>query len=523
MQAQQDRIQIFDPFTLPKKGNIVDFNIKDSVTENNVTEKQTVDCVIVGIYAGGQLTQGAAALDLACAGFIRQVVEAEGLGEKIKGLLIHLPKNTVATRAILVGLGDQANLDIKQFRTANTAAAALVRSENIHTVISHLTDITLPFVDGARLLQEATLATGSSLYQFDQCLSVSKKPKNTPNTWYWFVQQANDSIFNGLKIGLALVEGMALTRDLANLPSNFCTPTYLAKTAVDLVERVGGEVEVLDEVAIQALNMGAFWAVAKGSAEAPRFIVLKHHGGKPEEAPVVLIGKGITFDSGGVSIKPPEGMDEMKYDMGGAASVLGTYAAVAQLKLPLNLVVLIPTCENMVSSRAYKPGDVITSMSGITIEVLNTDAEGRLILADALTYAERFNPACVVDVATLTGACVVALGHHASGLYANEAALGEALRVAGETSGDRAWPMPLWDDYQQSIDGIFGDVLNTGGRYGGSITAACFLSRFAKNYTWAHLDIAGTAWKSGAAKGATGRPVPLLVNFLSQRAAEKSV
>ncbi|MBY0345247.1 MAG: leucyl aminopeptidase [Neisseriaceae bacterium] len=491
--------------------------------ENNVTEKETVDCVIVGIYANGQLTKGAADLDDACAGFIRQVVEAEDFGEKIKGWMVHLPKNTMASRAILVGLGNIENLDIKQFRAANTAAAALVRSEKIHTVISHLTDISIPSTDSATLLQEATLATGSSLYQFDQCLSASKKPKNTPDTWYWFVPQANDLTSNGLQIGVALVKGMALTRDVANLPSNLCTPTYLAETAIDLANRLGGEVEVLDELAIQTLKMGAFWAVAKGSAEVPRFIILKHNGGKPEEAPVVLIGKGITFDSGGVSIKPAEGMDEMKYDMGGAAAVLGTYSTVAQLKLPLNLVVLIPTCENMVSSHAYKPGDVITSMSGITIEVLNTDAEGRLILADALTYAERFNPACVIDVATLTGACVVALGHHASGLYANESALGEALRVAGEISGDRAWPMPLWDDYQQSIDGSFGDILNTGGRYGGSITAACFLSRFAKNYTWAHLDIAGTAWKSGAAKGATGRPVPLLVSFLSQRVAEKSV
>jgi leucyl aminopeptidase len=312
---------------------------------------------------------------------------------------------------------------------------------------------------------------------------------------------------------------MKLTKDLANTPGNHCTPSYLAQTAQTLAADFGCEVEVLGPDEIAALKMDSFLAVARGSDEPARFIVLKHFGARDRaERPVVLIGKGITFDSGGISLKPGEGMDEMKYDMGGAASVLGTFRAAVEMKLPLNIVALIPTCENMPSGRALKPGDIVRSMSGQTIEVLNTDAEGRLILCDALTYAERLNPATVVDVATLTGACVVALGNIATGLFSNQDGLAKELIAAGEEVGDRAWHMPLWDDYQELLKSPFADMANIGGRAGGSITAACFLSRFAKAYDWAHLDIAGTAWRGGKDKGATGRPVPLLVQFLQDRA-----
>jgi len=317
---------------------------------------------------------------------------------------------------------------------------------------------------------------------------------------------------------VALSNGMELTKDLGNLPGNVCTPTYLANTARKLAKDYKLGIEVLDRKQLEALKMGSFLSVTNGSDEPPKFIVLKHMGGKAKDAPTVLVGKGITFDTGGISLKPGLGMDEMKYDMCGAASVLGTFRAIAELQLKLNVIGVIPTCENMPSGRATKPGDIVTSMSGQTIEVLNTDAEGRLILCDALTYVERFKPAAVVDIATLTGACIVALGHHNSGLFTRSDdahdKLAADLLAAGKASGDTAWRMPIEDAYQEQLKSNFADIANIGGQPAGSVTAACFLERFTKKYTWAHLDIAGTAWKSGAAKGATGRPVPLLTTYL---------
>jgi leucyl aminopeptidase len=325
---------------------------------------------------------------------------------------------------------------------------------------------------------------------------------------------------------VALANGMELTKNLGNLPANVCTPTYLADTAKQLGKEFKLDVEVLDRKQLQALKMGSFLSVTNGSDEPPKFIVLKHLGGKAKDAPIVLVGKGITFDSGGISIKPGAAMDEMKYDMCGAASVLGTFRAIAEMKLKLNVIGVIPACENMPSGSATKPGDIVTSMSGQTIEVLNTDAEGRLVLCDALTYTERFKPAAVVDVATLTGACITALGHHNSGLFtrhdAAHDALAEELLSAGKEANDTAWRMPISDAYQEQLKSNFADIANIGGPPAGSITAACFLERFTRKYTWAHLDIAGTAWRSGAAKGATGRPVPLLTAFLINRAQADS-
>jgi len=289
---------------------------------------------------------------------------------------------------------------------------------------------------------------------------------------------------------------------------------------LELGKAYGLKVEVLERAAIEKLGMGSFLGVTKGSEEPPKLIVMQHLKGRQDQKPVVLVGKGITFDTGGISLKPGAEMDEMKYDMCGAASVLGTFKTIAEMDLPLNVVGIIPTCENMPDGRATRPGDVLTSMSGLTIEVLNTDAEGRLILCDALTYAERFEPSAVVDIATLTGACVIALGHHATGLFSNNDDLAKELLQAGESALDRAWHMPLWDDYQPQLDSNFADMGNIGGRAAGSITAACFLSRFAKKYDWAHLDIAGTAWKSGKEKGGTGRPVPLLTEFLVSRSGQ---
>ncbi len=317
----------------------------------------------------------------------------------------------------------------------------------------------------------------------------------------------------------ALEAGVNLARECANRPANHATPTFLAEQAKQLGKQFGLKVEVLDRKAIAKLGMGSFLAVAQGSDEPPRFIVARYEGAAKSVAPIVLVGKGITFDTGGISIKPAAEMDEMKFDMGGAASVLGTLRAVAQLGPKVNVVGIIPTCENMPSGRAVKPGDVVTSMSGQTVEILNTDAEGRLILCDALTYAERFKPAAVVDVATLTGACVIALGHHRSGLFCADDELAAQLLAAGDAALDPAWRMPLDDEYDEALKSNFADMANVGPRAGGAITAAMFLKRFTAKYRWAHLDIAGTAWKSGAAKGATGRPVPLLTHFVLSRAA----
>jgi leucyl aminopeptidase len=326
------------------------------------------------------------------------------------------------------------------------------------------------------------------------------------------------AVTEGLVRGDAIAAGTLLAKECANLPGNHCTPTYLADTAKSLGKEFGLKVEVLERKDCEKLGMGSFVAVAKGSAEPLKFIVARYLGAGKTDAPVVLVGKGITFDSGGISIKPAAEMDEMKYDMGGAASVLGTLRAVAQLKAKVNLIGIIPACENLPSSTAIKPGDVVTSLSGQTIEILNTDAEGRLILCDALTYAERFKPAVIVDIATLTGACVVALGHVRTGLFSPDDALAAELLAAGEQALDPAWRMPLDDEYDEGLKSHFADMANVGSRAGGAVTAAMFLKRFAGKQRWAHLDIAGTAWKSGVAKGATGRPVPLLTHFVLARA-----
>src|SRR5690606_7559417 len=365
-----------------------------------------------------------------------------------------------------------------------------------------------------------------AVYKFDRMKGkAAKDKKDAPRGVNKLVINVADqteikSAESGLKRGQAVATGVGLAKDLGNLPPNVCTPTYLAEQAEALAKSYDLEVQVLERADMEKLGMGALLGVSQGSRQPPKLIVLQHKKGKKGEKRVVLVGKGITFDTGGISLKPGAEMDEMKYDMCGAASVLGTIKAVAELALPINLIGIIPTCENMPDGNAIKPGDILTSMSGQTIEVLNTDAEGRLILCDALSYAERFEPAAVVDIATLTGACVIALGHHLSGLFSNHDALARELLAAGESAQDRAWHMPMLEDYQGQLDSNFADMANIGGRAAGSITAACFLSRFTKKYDWAHLDIAGTAWKSGKEKGSTGRPVPLLTEFLKQRAAK---
>ena len=342
----------------------------------------------------------------------------------------------------------------------------------------------------------------------------SKSSTKLSSITFASTERTDRAMREAVRVGVAVAAGINLTKDLGNLPPNICNPSYLAKTAQSLVKKVGLKVEVLERKDMERLKMGSFLSVTNGSETPPKFIIMKHMGGNPKDAPIVLVGKGITFDTGGISLKPGEGMDEMKFDMCGAASVIGTMQAVAQMKLRKNVIGVVPTCENMPSGKATRPGDVVVSMSGQTIEILNTDAEGRLILCDALTYVERFKPAAVIDIATLTGACVIALGAVHSGMYSKDQALADQLITAGKSALDTVWQMPLDDAYQEQLKSNFADMANIGGRPAGSVTAACFLSRFTEKYTWAHLDIAGTAWKSGAAKGASGRPVPLLTEYL---------
>lgn len=369
----------------------------------------------------------------------------------------------------------------------------------------------------ARLLVE-TLADG--LYVFDRYKSQKAELLKLKKLTLLADKADSAAVEQGSKEAQAIANGMALTRDLGNLPPNVCHPTFLGEQAKGLAKEFKGlKVEVLDEKKLRELGMGSFLAVAQGSDQPPRLIVLQYNGAKKDQAPHVLVGKGITFDTGGISLKPGLGMDEMKFDMCGAASVFGTFRAVLELQLPINLVGLLACAENMPSGGATRPGDIVTTMSGQTVEILNTDAEGRLVLCDALTYAERFKPQSVIDIATLTGACIVALGSNTSGLMGNNEALVRQLLKAGEFADDRAWQLPLFDEYQEQLDSPFADIANIGGPKAGTITAGCFLSRFAKKYHWAHLDIAGTAWISGGKdKGATGRPVPLLTQYLLERA-----
>ena len=434
--------------------------------------------------------------------------------KKGKTLYLHRPAGVAAKRVVVTVAADSS---AKSFKTAAAHGFAALKTSGAKSVAvgwAGTGTLTAGHAEAAVL----ALADATYLYRHS-------KP-SAPAAWapksLTLLCQKGDAkpVQAGLARGAAIAEGVTLAREFGNRPGNECTPTWLAQQAKKIGKAFDLDVEVLDRKAVEKLGMGSFLAVAQGSAEPLRFIVARYQGAAKGKAPVVLVGKGITFDTGGISIKPAGEMDEMKFDMGGAASVLGTLHAVATLKAKLNLVCIIPACENMPSGTAIKPGDVVTSMSGQTVEILNTDAEGRLILCDALTYAERFKPAVVVDIATLTGACVIALGHVATGLFANDDDLAHALLAAGDEARDRAWHLPLWDDYQDLLKSNFADMANIGGRAGGSISAACFLSRFTKKFTWAHLDIAGTAWKSGADKGATGRPVGLLTHFLLKRAGQ---
>ncbi|CAJ0717953.1 leucyl aminopeptidase [Ralstonia sp. GP73] len=481
------------------------------------------DCLVIGLFESQTLAGAAKALDVATKGLVARLVKLGDFeGKRGTSLLLHEVAGVGAARVLLVGLGKEADFTDRAYAEAVRTALRALASTKAASVTWTLTEHTARDKDTAWAVLTAVTLIREASYRFIERHPElkSKRDKNgTGLRKLVLAVPAADAKTASVAAarGTAIANGMDLTRDLGNLPSNICTPTYLANTARQIAKDFKLKVEVLGRKQIEALKMGAFLAVTKGSVEPPAFIVLRYEGGPAKQAPVVLVGKGITFDTGGISLKPGEGMDEMKYDMCGAASVLGTLRAVAEMGLKQNVIAVVPTCENMPSGIATKPGDVVTSMSGQTIEILNTDAEGRLILCDALTYVERFKPAVVIDVATLTGACIIALGHINTGMYARSDALADALVAAGKQSLDTAWRMPLDEEYQEQLKSNFADMGNIGGRPAGSVTAACFLARFTEKYDWAHLDIAGTAWKSGAAKGATGRPVPLLTRFLMDR------
>ena len=473
-------------------------------------------CALVPVLAGKELTAGGKEIDAVHGGRLAKMLRSGDLPAKAGATLLvqldgHLP------RVLLVAMGDARETTEKAFTDAVRGGLKAAGQLAADEAISLLHEAPVAGRDTDWKLRAQVLIGREIAYRFET-LKTKRDPQPVrPRRVVLPVASAGASAA-AVAEATAIANGVDMAKDLGNLPGNHCTPTYLADTAKKMARELGLKAEVLDARQMQALKMGALLSVARGSDQPPKLIVLRYQGAGPKVPPIALVGKGITFDTGGISLKPAPEMDEMKFDMCGAASVLGAMRAVAELKLKINLVVVVPTTENMPGGRATKPGDVVASMSGQTIEILNTDAEGRLILCDALTYVQRFKPATVVDVATLTGACVIALGHHHSGLFSPSDALAAELQDAGRDIGDSCWRMPLDEEYQEQLKSPFADMANIGGRPAGSVTAACFLSRFAKGYDWAHLDIAGTAWKSGANKGASGRPVPLLANFLLARA-----
>jgi leucyl aminopeptidase len=495
----------------------MEFSIKSGAPQTGAN-----GCIVAGVFETRRLTAAAAALDRAAAGHLNKILRRGDMqGAPGTTLLLHdVPGAT--GRVLLVGLGREGDFSEKRYREAVDVAVGALHGTGAEEASLHLTELAVGRRDAQWRVAHAVAVAGASAYRFTRMKSKDEKDRPALRRLAFSVDRgATKGAAAGLEQGLAVTHGVQLARDLGNLPPNVCTPSHLADAARELAKRYRMKLTVLGRDDMERLGMRTLLSVAQGSAEPPRFITLEHRGGPRNLKPVVLVGKGVTFDTGGISIKPAAEMDEMKFDMCGAAAVLGTLKAAGEMRLPLNLVGAIPATENMPGGRATRPGDIVKSLSGQTVEILNTDAEGRLILCDALTYVERFRPAAVIDIATLTGACVIALGHVATGLFANDEALAREVAAAGEDAYDRVWRLPLWDDYQEQLKSNFADFANIGGRPAGAVTAACFLARFAKKYKWAHLDIAGTAWKSGKEKGATGRPVPLLTQFLANRAAGK--
>ena len=491
--------------------------IQFSLTQESPDTVDTA-CVVVGVFEDRVLSDAAKRIDEKSAGALTRLIESSDITGKLgtSNLLFALP-NVKAHRVLVIGLGDQKKFDAARFSRASTDATRILKSLPLKSAISYLTDIDVSGKDIAWKVRAAAVATDAQAYKYTATFKPREKSKTPEFDAITFA--AADSAKSALTAANAIASGVRFARELGNLPPNICNPQYIADEAKKFANGHDSVTcEVLEEADMRKLGMGALLGVSQGSANEPKLVVLHYKGAGEKDKPVALVGKGITFDTGGISIKPSAGMEEMKFDMCGAAGVLGAFVTAVEMKLKLNIVCLAVAVENMPGSKAQRPSDVVTTMSGQTVEVLNTDAEGRLILCDALTYVQKFNPQIIIDAATLTGACVVALGKHATGLMTKDDALANDLIAAGESSLDRAWRLPLWDDYQSQLETGYADIANIGGKYAGAITAGCFLSRFTEGYRWAHLDIAGTAWEEGRKGSATGRPVPMLVEYLTKLA-----
>ncbi|MGQ8365307.1 leucyl aminopeptidase [Glaciecola sp. 1036] len=481
-------------------------------------EKQRSACIVVGVFEPRRLTPVAEQLDEVSEGYISNLIRRGDLeGKAGQMLLLHHVPNVLSERVLLVGCGKERELNERQYKQIVAKTIKTLNETGSMEAVNFLTELHVKGRDTYWKVRQAVEAANDSVYTFLQLKSKKGEPRRPLRKMVFNVPTRKELTIGETAIehALAISRGIKACKDVANMPPNICNPMYLNEQAAELVAEFDSlSLETVDEKAMKALGMESYLAVGRGSENESIMSIIHHNGGPKDQAPIVLVGKGLTFDSGGISIKPGEAMDEMKYDMGGAAGVLGTMHAVAALNLPLNVIGVLAGCENMPDGKAYRPGDILTTMSGQTVEVLNTDAEGRLVLCDALTFVEKYNPEVVIDLATLTGACVIALGKHATAVLSSHNPLAHDIINASEQSSDRAWRLPLWDEYQDQIDSPFADMANIGGRPAGTITAACFLSRFTRKYTWAHLDIAGTAWVSGANKGATGRPVPMLTQYL---------
>ncbi len=485
--------------------------------------KQKTDCVIIGIFENGDLTPSAHALNKISKGFLQNLIKnGEFQGKSGQTLLLYAVPHVRFQRVLLVGCGKNAPLTARDYRKLMHASINALSNTKVAHVATFLTELEVEKYEFPWKIKHAVEVIRAATYRFDRFKSKKEPSLHLKEIILYSPEDKATKV--ALKQGLAIADGVEYTKNLANLPSNICTPTFVATEAKTLVkEHPALSIKVLEEKDMRKLGMNALLAVAKGSAQNPKLVCIEYHGGPKKEAPIAFVGKGITFDTGGISLKPADSMIGMKYDMCGAATVLGVLKTAAELKLPLNIVGVLALAENMPSGTACKPEDIVVTMSGQTVEIMNTDAEGRLVLSDALTYVERFKPDTVIDIATLTGAVVVALGFHVSGMLSNHQPLAEDLLAAGQESHDRIWQLPLWDEYQDQIKSPFADMSNVGGRSAGTITAACFLSRFAKKFRWAHLDVAGTAamMAGGNDRYATGRPVPLLIQYLIQRAEQK--
>jgi len=492
----------------------------DYSIETFAFDKIQTECLVVGVYENKTLSPSAIAVDKLLQGIITQVIERGDLtGKNSETLWLNPIPNSTIERILIVGLGDKDKVTPKLYRKALSSVITTLKSTKIKSVCCTLTESEVNSQNVQWTTRQLIEIFNDAIYQYKETKPSQKTTLVLKNIQINVAQQEKSLAETGLKQGVAIAQGIELTKLLADLPGNICTPSYLAEKAVNIASNVDKmSAEILEESDMEALGMGSLLSVSRGSRQPAKLIVLNYQGASKDSKPVVLVGKGLTFDAGGISLKPGAGMDEMKYDMCGGASVLGTMQAAAAMDLKINVVALVPTSENMPDGDANKPGDVVTSMAGLTIEILNTDAEGRLILCDALTYAKKFDPEVVIDLATLTGACLVALGRVPSGILGNDDALCDDLISASETACDSLWRLPIWEEYHEQLKSNFADLANIGGRDAGTITAACFLSRFTEDFRWAHLDIAGTAWRTGANKGATGRPVPLLSQYLIDRA-----